>query len=163
MATGSGRAISCAARNGSGWKKGNEVVDRDVLSSRLDALETYLAELRTFRTRSRDEFVREPSLHHLAERYLHLACESVLDIAHHVIADRGFREPGSYKDVFEVLCQENFLDAGLSTRLKQWMGLRNLLVHLYLEIDHGRIYDAIAEDLGDLEAFASLMARHLGS
>jgi len=39
--------------------------------------------------------------------------------------------------------------------------LRNLLVHLYLEIDHGRTYDAISEDLDDLHAFASRMARML--
>lgn len=138
------------------------MIDRDALSSRLDALETYLAELRAFSTGSRDEFVREPSLHHLAERYLHLACESALDIAHSVIAGRGYRQPGSYKDAFDVLHQEGALDADLAGRLKRWMGLRNLLVHLYLEIDHGRTYDAIAEDLGDLQAFASRMARLLG-
>jgi hypothetical protein len=50
------------------------MVDRAVLSSRLSALEDYLAALRPFRTRSREEFVREPALHHLAERYLHVAC-----------------------------------------------------------------------------------------
>ena len=137
------------------------MVDRDTLSSRLDALETYLAELRAFSTGGRDQFVREPALHHLAERYLHLACESVLDISHHVIADQGYRQPSSYKDAFDVLQQEGVLEDDLARRLKLWMGLRNLLVHLYLEIDHGRTYDAISEDLGDLQAFASLMARLL--
>lgn len=57
------------------------MVDRDALSNRLDALEGYLAELRTFQSVRREDFVREPALHHLAERFLHLACESVLDIA----------------------------------------------------------------------------------
>ena len=136
-------------------------VDRDALSGRISALETYLAELQAFLTGSRDQFVREPSLHHLAERYLHLACESVLDVSHHVIADQGYRLPGSYKDAIDLLQQEGLLDADLAGRLKRWMGLRNLLVHLYLEIDHGRIYDAISEDLDDLHAFASRMARLL--
>jgi uncharacterized protein YutE (UPF0331/DUF86 family) len=158
-----GRAISCVALNDGDWNEENQVVDRDALSSRLDALETYLAELRAFRAGSRDQFVREASLHHLAERYLHLACESVLDISHHVIADQGYRQAGSYKDAIDVLQQEGLLDADLAGRLKRWMGLRNLLVHLYLEIDHGRIYDAISEDLGDLHAFASLMAQMLGA
>jgi uncharacterized protein YutE (UPF0331/DUF86 family) len=137
------------------------LVDRDTLSSRLSALGTYVAELRTFGKVSRDEFVREPALHHLAERYLHLACESVLDIAQHVISDEGYRQPDSNKQAIEILREEGVLDDDLAERLKRWMGFRNLLVHLYLEIDHGRAYDAIVEDLGDFDAFATQMGRFL--
>lgn len=137
------------------------MVDRQKLSARLSALEGYLAELRSFGGRSREEFVREPALHHLAERFLHLACECVLDIAHHLVSDSGYRQPANYRDAMEVLREEGVLDADLAERLKRWMGLRNVLVHLYLEIDHGRIHDAIREDLNDLERFASLAARWL--
>ncbi len=136
-------------------------MDRDTLSSRLSALGSYVAELRTFQGRSREEFVREPALHHLAERYLHLACESVLDIAQHVISDEGYRQPGSNKQAIEILREEGVLDDDLAERLKRWMGFRNLLVHLYLEIDHGRAYDSIVEDLGDFDAFAARMGRFL--
>jgi len=128
----------------------------------LDALEGYLAELRSFRSVSREDFVLEPALHHLAERYLHLACESVLDIAHHVISDAGYRQAQSYKDAIDVLSDETLIDRELADRLKGWMGFRNVLVHLYLEIDHGRTYDAIRDDLGDLEQFAAAMAQLLG-
>jgi len=128
----------------------------------LDALEGYLAELRSFRSVSREDFVREPALHHLAERYLHLACESVLDIAHHVISDQGYRQAQSYKDAIDVLSDDTLIDRELADRLKGWMGFRNVLVHLYLAIDHGRTYDAIRDDLGDLEQFAAAMARLLG-
>jgi uncharacterized protein YutE (UPF0331/DUF86 family) len=138
------------------------VVDRDALSNRLDALEGYLAELRTFQSVRREDFVREPALHHLAERFLHLACESVLDIAQHVIADQGYRQAQSYKDAMDVLCEEGLIGRGLADRLKGWMGFRNVLVHLYLEIDHGRAYDAIRDDLGDLEQVAVAMAPLLG-
>lgn len=143
------------------WNGGSRVVDRRKLSSRLSALEGYLAELRSFRDVSREQFIREPALHHLAERYLHLACEAVLDIAQHVIADKGFAQATSYRNSVEVLEEEGIIDQDLSERLQRWMGFRNILVHLYLEIDHGRVYDAIQEDLGDLEAFAASMARFL--
>ena len=135
------------------------MVDRRKLSSRLSALESYLAELRSFRAYSREQFIAEPALHHLAERYLHLACEAVLDIAQHVIADQGYSQATSYRNAIEVLEEEGMIDQDLSERLKRWMGFRNVLVHLYLEIDHGRVYDAIQEDLGDLEGFAAKMAR----
>lgn len=137
------------------------MVDRDALSSRLDALESYLAELRSFERVSREEFIREPALHHLGERFLHLACECVLDIAHHVIAEQGYRQASSYKDSMEVLQEEGLVDRELAARLKGWMGFRNVLVHFYLDIDHGRSYDAIREDLGDLQAFAAAMAHLL--
>lgn len=137
------------------------MVDRAVLSSRLSALEEYLAALRPFRTRSREEFVREPALHHLAERYLHLACEAVGDIANHLIAESGFREPETYRDAVEVLAEEGVIDRDLAARLAEWMGFRNVLVHLYSKIDHGRSYDAISRDLGDLEELGRVMARYL--
>ena len=127
------------------------MVDRDALSARLNALEGYLVELRTFQHHSREEFVRASALHHLAER-----------IAHHVIADEGYRQPASYRDSMEVLREEGLVDAQLAERLKMWMGFRNVLVHFYLEVDHGRSHDAIRADLGDLEAFAQRMARLLG-
>jgi uncharacterized protein YutE (UPF0331/DUF86 family) len=124
-------------------------------------LESYLAELRAFRAYTREQFIAEPALHHLAERYLHLACEAVLDIAQHVIADQGYPQATTYKNAIEVLSAEGIIDQDQSDRLKRWMGFRNVLVHLYLEIDHGRVYDAIREDLGDLEGFAARIARLL--
>lgn len=137
------------------------MVDRQKLSSRLSALEGYLAELRGFRRYDQDRFLNEPAIHHLAERYLHLACECVLDIAHHVIADAGFDLPATYRDTMDVLQREGLIDEELATRLKDWMGFRNVLVHLYIEIDHARTYRAIQEDLGDLERFAGAMAELL--
>jgi uncharacterized protein YutE (UPF0331/DUF86 family) len=126
------------------------VVDRQKLSTRLDALDGYLVELRSFR-----------GIDHLAERYLELACACVLDIAQHVIADQGYRQALTYKDVMDVLREEGILPPDLAERLRNWMGLRNLLVHLYLEIDHGEVYEAIQNDLGDLDEFAVVMSRFL--
>jgi uncharacterized protein YutE (UPF0331/DUF86 family) len=137
------------------------LVDRAALATRLDALGSYLAELRRLRDLGRARFLAEPSIHHLAERYLHLACECILDIAHHLIADQGFRQANSYRDALEVLKEEGVLEPGLADRLKLWMGLRNVLVHFYLTIDHDRIFDAMTADLDDLEAFSRALGRFL--
>lgn len=138
------------------------MVDRDVLSARLNALETYLSELRPFQQVPEDRYVKEPGLHHLAERYLHLASEALLDIAHHVIADEGFRQAETYRDAMQVLAEEGLIDENLADRLEEWMGFRNVLVHLYLEIDHHRTWSTIQNDLDDLGQFAAAMGRLLG-
>jgi uncharacterized protein YutE (UPF0331/DUF86 family) len=137
------------------------LVDRDALSSRLSALASYLTELRGFRDVPRERFVREPALHHLAERYLHLAAECAIDLAHHLVSDLGLPLPQTYKETFDVLAAEAVISEELAERLRGWVGFRNVLVHLYLTIDHGISHRAIAEDLGDLEAFAARAARFL--
>lgn len=139
------------------------MVDQHVLVSRLSALEGYLAKLEAFARYSREEFLGDEDVHHLAERYLHLACECMLDVAQHVISDMGYRQPEGYRDTMDVLREEGLFDEDLTERLKGWIGFRNILVHLYVEIDHGVSYQAIAEELGDLKAFASRMASLLES
>jgi len=137
------------------------LVDQDTLASRLQALDGYLAELEGFRRYDRGHFVESPELYHLAERYLHLACECVLDVAHHVISDTGLRQPKSYREVMTVLEEAGLIEHGLTERLQKWMGFRNILVHFYLEIDHGISYDTIQDELGDLRQFATRMAKLL--
>ena len=137
------------------------MVDLHALASRLSALEGYRAKLEAFRRFSRNEFLGDEDLYQLAERYLHLACECMLDAAQHVIAEMGFRQPNDYKDAIEILCEEDVLTRDLAARIKGWMGFRNVLVHFYLGIDHQRAFDAIQADLGDLDEFAAQFARLL--
>lgn len=137
------------------------MVDRHALSSRFDALASYVTELRALGTLPRERFLEEPAVHHLAERYLHLSCEAVLDIAQHLIADLGFRQPQSNREAIQVLAEEGVLDAHLAARLQGWMGFRNVLVHLYLAVDHARSYEVIQNELGDLDAFVQKTSVYL--
>jgi uncharacterized protein YutE (UPF0331/DUF86 family) len=137
------------------------MVDVEILRRRLDALIAYLERLERFAAIDKAEFVATPDTHHLAERYLHLAVESALDIANHLIADGGYEAPETYRDAFAILARHGVLDADLASRLQGWAGFRNVLVHAYLEIDHGIAWDAIATHLGDLRSFAAIAAERL--
>ncbi len=59
------------------------------------------------------------------------------------------------------LHEEGLLEEELTARLKEWMGFRNVLVHLYLTIDHAKCWATIQNDLGDLDAFAARMGHFL--
>ena len=131
------------------------MVDREIFSRRLEALHGYLTKLRAFRDAAEDEFVREPALHDLAERYLHLVVEAALDLANHYIADRALPAPDTNRDTFTVLERAGELAPDLADRMRGWAGFRNILVHQYVDIDHGVAYRAIRDELVDLEQFAS--------
>lgn len=137
------------------------MVDEEIFSRRLEALHKYLGNLKAFREVEQVEFVREPALHDLAERYLHLVVEACLDLANHWIADQALPTPDSNRDSFSILERADELAPELADKLRGWAGFRNILVHEYLEIDHAITYQAIQHELGDLERFASWAADKL--
>lgn len=121
----------------------------------------YVERLERYRAVDRQQFVADSDTHHLAERYLHLAVESALDIANHIIADQGFEAPETYRDAFAILGKHQIISSELARRLQAWAGFRNVLVHAYLDIDHGLAWDAIAHDLQDLRSLAAVAAKLL--
>ena len=134
------------------------MVDADGLRLRIEALLEHLVRADRFKEVGRARFIDEPDLHHLAERHLQLAVEAALDIAHHIIANRGYAAPSTYREAFAILSKEGMIAPALCGRLQAWAGLRDMLVHGYLEIDHERTWDAIEGDLEDLCAWAATAA-----
>jgi uncharacterized protein YutE (UPF0331/DUF86 family) len=134
------------------------MVDQAIFLRRLDALRAYLDSVKTFQRTARDEFAREPAIHHLAERYLHLMMEAVLDLGNHYLADKDLGPADSNREVFDLLAHAGEIDPDLAVALGQWAGFRNILVHDYLRIDHGMAWDAIQRDLGSIERFCAWAA-----
>lgn len=85
------------------------MVDPDTLASILNNLRGYLKKLailaalpeKTFL----DDFTNVESTKHL----LQVSIECCLDIAHHIVADEGFRTPTDYYDTFVVLREADFV------------------------------------------------------
>ena len=129
------------------------MVDTEIFSRRLDALESYLGRLRSLREAEESAYLASPGIHDLAARYLHLAAESAIDIANHWIADQGLRTPDSNRDTFTVLEEAGEIDTALAERMRGWAGFRDILVHDYIGIDHRIAYAAIHDELDDLAGF----------
>ena len=129
------------------------MVDTEIFSRRLDALESYLDRLRSLGEAEESAYLASPGIHDLAARYLHLAAESAIDIANHWIADQGLRTPDSNRDTFTVLEEAGEIDTTLAERMRGWAGFRDILVHDYIGIDHRVAYAAIHDELDDLAGF----------
>ena len=129
------------------------MVDVETFSRRLAALDEYLNRVVRLGEVESEEFLRDPGIHDLAERYLHLIGEAVIDLANHWIAQEGLRTPETNRDTFTVLEEAGEIGTELSLRLRGWAGYRNVLVHDYANIDHGVAWQAIHDDLDDIRAF----------
>lgn len=88
------------------------------------------------------------------------AAQVCIDLANHVIASEGHRVPRDYGDAFRVLAEVGVLDEELAGRMVALAGARNLIVHLYAEVDDDRLAQAVREGgLDDLDRFAVRVAR----
>jgi uncharacterized protein YutE (UPF0331/DUF86 family) len=138
------------------------VVDRHVVQTRLAKIREYVALLRRIRRlASERQFTRDPLIYGNAERYLQLAIQAVLDVSHHIVADKELGLPQDSKEVFELLATHKVISRPLAKKLVPMAGFRNILVHEYLEIDRRRVYRALGAELGDFERFVKAVSRLL--
>lgn len=135
------------------------MVDRDVFAKRIDAFERTLRDLRAAVDFPREAFLADRGRQAQVERWCQVLVEISLDLAHHLIADRGWESPDTYRGSFEELARRGVIDDTLAGQLADWAGLRNLLVHLYLAVDHGRLYDIVTTELDQLERYARAVSR----
>jgi uncharacterized protein YutE (UPF0331/DUF86 family) len=132
-------------------------------ASRLGKLEELLRDLRSFAATDRATFLADRGLQAMAERWLQLAAECALDLSHHLIAERGWKTPGSYRETFEILRAEGVLDAALAEQTQGWAGLRNVLTHVYLDVDHARLYEVLSGELDQIAAYATALHEAVGT
>ncbi|MHB1407403.1 MAG: type VII toxin-antitoxin system HepT family RNase toxin [Desulfitobacteriaceae bacterium] len=130
------------------------MVDKDKIEQRLVKLEQAMRKLKEIALQSWEQYNNSEALRDRAERNLQVAAQACIDIANHIIADRGYRTPQGYAESFSVLAEEGIISDRLADKMKMVAGFRNILVHDYLEIDNKIVYSSL-NHLDDFKQFAS--------
>ena len=86
-----------------------------------------------------------------------VSIQSSIDIATEIIAIKGFRRPQSYRDTFGILEEEGILSRDLARPLSDLAGFRNVLVHIYWDLDLVQVYGILQRDLPLLQEYLSEM------
>jgi uncharacterized protein YutE (UPF0331/DUF86 family) len=137
------------------------VLDYEAIVARLDKLDEYGKILKELRKMSRSEFVADYHVYGLAERYLQLSIECLLDIGRLIITGLGLRKPDRHQEVIEILWEADIISADLASRLQGIAGFRNILVHDYLKLNRNLVYDNLQKGVVDLEDFSREIAELL--
>ena len=91
---------------------------------------------------------------------LELAAQCAIDAALELISKRDLGVPQTYRDVFAVLANAKIIDSQLLEELRAWAGMRNVLVHMYTELDLDRVHAALSRT-APLRAFHAIVAKAL--
>ncbi len=135
------------------------MTDSELVAKKLAFVETCVRQLRTLARPERlAEDVREQRF---VEHTLQLAIQAALDVASHLVSDERLGEPETNREVFRLLERAGIVAADLGGRLEQMAGFRNVVVHLYQEVDLGIVRDVVENRLDDLLEFVADIRRRL--
>jgi uncharacterized protein YutE (UPF0331/DUF86 family) len=129
------------------------VVDPETLASIIGNLRGYLEKLHILTALPRDAFLQDFTNVESGKHLLQVSIECCLDIAHHIVADEGYRTPADYYDTFSVLQENGILPEAFMSTLRKMVSFRNRVVHLYWDVDDVTIHRILQENLGDFDTY----------
>jgi uncharacterized protein YutE (UPF0331/DUF86 family) len=137
------------------------VVDRDLLRRKLTELAEYVDQVSEYRQLTAERYRADWKTQRIVERTLQMAIETCVDVASHVLADRGLRAPSTYGETFEILTQAGLLSPDLSRVMVEMAGFQNIIVHEYARIDADLVIQVLRARLGDFRRFEAEALRWL--
>jgi uncharacterized protein YutE (UPF0331/DUF86 family) len=129
------------------------LVDRTLILRKVADLDTYLGQVREFAGISLDDYRAAWKTQRIVERTLQMMIETCVDIASHIVSDRGMRTPASYADTFKVLSENAVIDPGLHADLDRMAKFRNVVVHQYEAVDAEIVLAILRKHLRDFERY----------
>ena len=130
--------------------------------AQLDLLERLLARLEQYaRTVTRAQLEADLDVWLMVSRALELAAQCCSILRWKIAAKRGLGVPETYRDAFVRLAQAGIITAEASTALQGWVGLRNVLAHIYTGVDLDRLHAALVADKSALRNVVRIAALEL--
>lgn len=83
------------------------------------------------------------------------ACEAAIDIANYLIKKHNLGIPQSARDSFDLISRADFISIELAGNLKNMVGLRNVAVHSYQELDLDIVIHAVNHRLTDFDQYCA--------
>jgi uncharacterized protein YutE (UPF0331/DUF86 family) len=128
---------------------------------KLQRLDEYLEYLRELRQASQSAFLADHRIYGLAERYLQLSVQIVMDVGQMLIVAKNLRRPESNQDIFVILGEKKNISKNLEERLTGIANFRNILVHDYEKLDHKKVYAHLRDNLKDFTDFKKQILKSL--
>ena len=128
-------------------------IDPLVVKARLDTILERITRLRIVEQLSEDQFRVDETSQSAVERNLQIIAQAIIDICTHLVAHNHWGSPGTYSDAVRVIAKHKVIDSDLADRLIDFVKLRNVLVHLYLDIDLKIVYKSAKSIIIDAKTF----------
>ncbi|MGO1469604.1 MAG: type VII toxin-antitoxin system HepT family RNase toxin [Tissierella sp.] len=129
------------------------MVKIDVIKKRLNQLSTSLKKMERFKETSLEEFLKDDIIQDVVEYNLFISINMMIDIATHIVVDNNIGNPEILGEAFDILNKERYLTDRETKVYRNMVGLRNILLHEYVNIDKIIIHNILQNNLLDIKKF----------
>jgi len=113
----------------------------------------YLDKLKPIAERSFDEYISDFYIKTSAERLIQLIVECASNINSHVVIESGERPPEDYTSSFLRAADVGLITNELADKLKGSGGMRNIIVHEYMDIDDKKIHEILPVAISNFKEY----------
>ena len=131
-------------------------IDRNQIEKALSHMEELLALYKE------EEKWSEDLIHELGlARLSHVVIEAIIDVGNTMIDGFIMRDPGGYDDIIDIMEDEKVITAEMSAPLKQVIGLRQMIVREFIDVDTKSIIDVLDASYDSLLLFPTKVRYYL--
>ncbi len=136
-------------------------INPNLIGTKISEIQESLLRLGDISSKGKEAFLNEPNLRDSAKYRLITAIEAAISICNHIAARKFKRAPESYSDCFMILHELGVISGELAGKLGDMARFRNMLVHIYWEINDERIYNFLTGELVDLENYIKEIVNYI--
>jgi uncharacterized protein YutE (UPF0331/DUF86 family) len=147
-----------------GFREGNlgGIMDKEEkIARKIKNMKRYIDFLKSYDSLSLERLEEDYELRSAIERNFHLAIESALDIGEILISAEGFEKPEDYRSVIRILGDSSVIPKSFAEKFADAASFRNILVHVYDEVDTEKLHHYLQNNLKDFDEFTRYIAEYL--
>ncbi len=129
----------------------------DVVINKLATIERCLVRIKDVYQQAGDQFLSDYTRQDSIILNLQRACEAAIDLANYINKLKSLGIPQSSQDSFELLQRAGLLPLGISDNLKKMVGLRDIAVHDYQELNLDIVKFVVENHLVDFQNFGKVI------
>jgi len=139
------------------------MVDETLILRKLSELDEYYKQIAEYKKITVTQYSGDWKTQRIVERTLQMMIETCVDVAGHIISDKGYRIPKSYSDTFLVLKENGILSDELFSSVEKMAKFRNIVVYHYDKVDAEIVVGILKKDLKDLTGFRDAIVNFIKS
>ena len=135
------------------------MVDKNVIASRIEAIEKHLIRLGAYIQLSRQEFLSDLNAQDIVEYNLFQIVNHLIDIIQHIVVDENMGFPESAYDGVELLHGKQIFSDKDCEVLKKMIGFRNIIGHDYVRVSKETVYNILIKGPDDISNILSAITK----